>query len=288
MFKKNLAAKLTLVPSAVVIAVCFYGTILWTLYISLTHSTMLPNYKFYGFGQYATLLSMPRWHTAFANMLIFGSLFIVGSLVIGTTLAALLDRNVKAEGLFRVFFLYPLSMSFVVTGLAWQWLLNPTTGVEALARSFGWQDFSFNWLASPEKAIYAVSIAAIWQSSGLVMAIMLAGLRGIDSDIWKATKIDGIPVWRSYISIVLPMLRPLILTCVILLATAVVKSYDLVVAMTGGGPGISTDVPGKFVVDLLFQRANISTAAAAAMLMLLTVICALSPYVYIELKRQKR
>jgi glucose/mannose transport system permease protein len=179
-------------------------------------------------------------------------------------------------------------MSFVVTGLAWQWLMNPTTGLQSLVRSFGWENFEFNWLASPDKAIYAVSIAAIWQSSGLVMAIMLAGLRGVDSDIWRAAKIDGIPVWRSYVSIVLPILRPLILTCVILLATAVVKSYDLVVAMTGGGPGISTDVPGKFVVDLLFQRANISTAAAAAILMLLSVICALSPYVYIELKRQKR
>lgn len=288
MFKKNLAAKLTVVPSILIIAIFFYGTILWTFYISLTHSTMLPNYTFYGFDRYATLMSMPRWHVAFANMLIFGSLFICGALLIGTLLATMLDRKVKGEGLFRLFFLYPLSMSFVVTGLAWQWLLNPTTGVQTLVRSFGWTSFEFNWLSDPNLAIYTVSIAAIWQSSGLVMAIMLAGLRGIDGDLWKAAKIEGIPIWRTYISIVLPMLRPLVLTCVILLATAVVKSYDLVVAMTGGGPGISTDVPGKFVVDLLFQRANISTAAAAAVLMLLSVLCAIAPYVYVELKRQKK
>lgn len=288
MFRKHLAAKLTATPAILAIIVCFYGTILWTFYMSLTKSGLMPNYTITGFHNYAALFKSSRWNTAYKNMLIFGSLFICGSLIIGTLLATLLDRRIRGEGAFRLAFLYPMSMSFVVTGLAWQWILNPTTGIQQIVRGWGLEGFAFNPLASTTWAIWFVSIAAIWQASGLVMAIMLAGLRGIDNELWNAARIDSIPIWRTYISIILPILRPLTVTCVVLLATAAVKNYDLVVAMTGGGPGNATDVPGRFVVDTLFQRANIGQATAAAMLMLATVAAALAPYAYISFKKGKR
>lgn len=288
MSRKYLAAKITATPAILAIVVCFYGTILWTFYMSLTKSGLMPNYTITGFQNYAALFKSNRWATAYHNMLIFGVLFICGSLALGTLLAALLDRRIRGEGVFRLIFLYPMSMSFVVTGLAWQWILNPTTGLQQIVRGWGFEGFAFNPLANATWAIWFVSIAAMWQASGMVMAIMLAGLRGVDNELWNAARIDGIPAWRTYVSIIFPILKPLTLTCVVLLATMAVKNYDLVVAMTGGGPGNATDVPGRFVVDTLFQRANIGQATAAAMLMLATVAAALVPYAFVEFRKAKR
>ena len=191
-----------------------------------------------------------------------------------------IDQRVRAEGVFRTVFLFPHAMSFVVTGLAWQWFLNPGLGLQKLVRDFGFETFTFDWLVNQQMAICTIVIAGIWQSSGLVMAIMLAGLRGIDADLWKAAKVDGIPTWRVYGSIVLPLLGPMVVTSTVLLATAVVKLYDLVVAMTLGGPGIATEVPAKFVMDHLFERNNIGLATSAATIMLLTVIAVLTPWLY--------
>ncbi|KGM32755.1 carbohydrate ABC transporter permease [Inquilinus limosus] len=285
---RYLTAKAVVTPTVLVMATCFYGTILWTIYISFTRSSLVPNYDFAGVAQYVRLFSTARWYTAFGNMFVFGGLFIAGALVLGTLLAVLIDQKVKGEGAFRTIFLYPLSMSFIVTGLAWQWFLNPTMGLQDFVRGLGWEGFTFDWIVDRDRAIYTLVIAGVWHSSGLIMAIMLAGLRGIDHEVWRAARVEGIPRWRTYWSIVLPMLRPLVVTCVVLLAIAVVKSYDLVVAMTRGGPGNATDLPAKFVVDLTFERANIGLASAGAVVMLVAVLAALAPYLYIELSRRAR
>ncbi|WP_284945138.1 carbohydrate ABC transporter permease [Acidisoma cladoniae] len=279
-------AKLVVMPTVFVMVICFYMPILWSAYISFTRSGLFPNYAFAGLVQYTRLLHTARWHTAFTNMIIFGVLFVSFAIVIGTILAILIDQNVRGEAIFRTLLLYPLSMSFIVTGLAWQWFLNPTLGLQHFVQTLGWTSFTFDWIVRRDMSIYTIVIAAVWQSSGLVMAITLAGLRGIDSDIWRASRVEGIPKWRTYWSIVLPMLQPIMVTNMVLLMITVVKSYDLVVAMTQGGPGFSSDVPGKFVVDMAFERGNIGQASAAAMAMLATVVITLAPYLYLQTRRR--
>lgn len=285
---RSVAAKVALIPTILIMLGCYYASISWTVYISMTRSFLLPVYSFAGSAQYVRLFATPRWQVAYTNMFVFGTLDILGTLSLGIVLAVLLDRAVRFEGLFRTVMLYPLSISFIVTGLTWQWVLSPTIGVQQFVRSLGWEGFVFDWITQPERAIYTLVFAGVWHQSGLIMAIMLAGLRGIDREIWRAARIESIPIWRTYISIILPMLRPLIVTCLVLIAIAVVKSYDLVVAMTNGGPGFSSDLPGKFVVDFDFERANIGQASAAATVMLGSVLAIISPYLYFELARKNR
>jgi glucose/mannose transport system permease protein len=285
---RSLTAKLVLAPTVLVMLFCFYGSAVWTVYISMTRSFLLPTYRFAGGAQYERLFATPRWQVAYSNMFLFGVLDIVGTLFLGTLLAVLLDRKVRFEGVFRTIMLYPLSISFIVTGLTWQWVLSPTIGFQHFVHGLGWTDFVFDWITRPDRAIYTLVFAGIWHQSGLIMAIMLAGLRGVDREIWRAIRVEGIPAWRAYISIILPMLRPLMVTCIVLVAIAVVKSYDLVVAMTNGGPGFSSDLPGKFVVDFEFERANIGQASAAATVMLGSVLAIVAPYLYFELSRKNR
>jgi len=187
---------------------------------------------------------------------------------------------VAGEGVLRTVFLYPYAMSFVATGLIWQWVLNPELGIQSTVRALGFETFTFDWVATQDKVMYAIALAAVWQAAGLVMALMLAGLRGIDDSLWKAARIDGIPTWRVYMSIVLPMLGPSIGTAVVLLSVSVVKVYDVVVAMTQGGPGLASEVPGKFIMDNLFGRSNIGLASAASTVLLLTVLALLAPWMY--------
>lgn len=265
-------ARLVLVPTILACLIGYYGSIGWTLGMSFTTSGALPRWDWAGIDQYARLWGEPRWHTAFANMFLFGGFYVGGCLVLGTLLAIALDQGVRGRSLLQTAFLYPIALSFIVTGLAWQWFLNPTTGLQDFVRGLGWESFSFDWLSSPGRAVYALVIAGVWHSSGLVMAIVYAGLGSVDGEIWRAGRVDGVPRWRMYVHVVLPMLSPVILVCVVLLSMNVVKSYDLVVAMTGGGPGFATDLPAKFVVDNLFTRANIGLASAAATMMLLTIL----------------
>jgi glucose/mannose transport system permease protein len=283
---RSSAARWVLVPSILLMLTSFYLGLAWTGYISLTRSSIVPSFNFVGLYQYERLFANARWLTAYGNMFIFGTLFVGGALILGTLLAIAIDQRIRAEALFRTVFLYPLSISFIITGLAWQWILNPSFGIQGVVRGWGWEGFTFDWIAQPDYAIYTLVLAALWHSSGLVMAIMLAGLRGIDEDIWRASRMEGIPRWRAYVSIIIPMLRPMVLTCVVLLSASVIKSYDLVVALTAGGPGYSSDLPAKFVVDLTFERTNLGLASAGAIVMLVTLTAALAPYFYIEMRRR--
>jgi glucose/mannose transport system permease protein len=269
-----------LLPMALTVIVAYLGTVLWTLHTSFTASRTFASTKLVGAVQYARLFDNERWLLSLHNLAVYGLLFILACLLVGFLLAVFIDQNVTGEGVLRTVFLYPYAMSFVATGLVWQWLLTPGSGIDSVAQRMGFPDFTFDWIVDQDMAIYTIVIATVWQSSGLVMALMLAGLRGIDADIWKAARLDGIPAWRVYLSIVLPMLWPTVATVFLLLATSVVKLYDAVVAMTGGGPGTASEVPAKFIMDHLFLRSNIGLASAGAVMLLVPVVALLAPYAY--------
>ena len=279
---------LALLPVAAIVLFFYVGATLWTAQISLTDSHLLPTGRFVGLTQYVRLFGTEVWQTSLINLVILGVLVIGGCLVFGTLLAIALDRTVRFENSFRTIFLYPYALSFVVTGLIWQWLMNPGFGLQATARQLGWTWFGFDWTQHPETAIYGVAFAGVWQGAGLVMVLMLAGLRGIDQDIWRATRIEGIPISRTYWSVVLPQLAPTTATALILLAMGVIRTYDLVVAMTNGGPGTSTAVPAKFIVDNLFGRQSLGLATAGATVMLVTVLAVVVPIVYAQNVRAAR
>jgi glucose/mannose transport system permease protein len=284
----KISANIALAPGFLVLAVVYLGSSAWTVWISLTNSRMLPNSNFVGLRQYETLFANDRWLTSVSNLVIFGVLFVGVTLILGFLLAVFIDQRVRGEDTFRAIFLYPYSMSFVVTGLIWQWLLNPTLGIEKMLHDWGFTGAKFDWIVRQDMVIYCLVFAAVWHGAGVVMAIMLAGLRGIDEDIWKATKIDGIKPWRAYLFIVIPMMGASIATASVLLVTSVVRVYDLSVAMTNGGPGIASEVPAKFVMDFMFERANLGLATAAATSMLFTVAAVVGPYVYWQSRRNAR
>jgi glucose/mannose transport system permease protein len=279
---------LAMLPVWIIVTVGMIGSMIWTFIISLTNSRLLPVYDFNFFDQYMRLLKLPAWRVAVENLFVFGVLFIIICLVLGFLMAIMIDQRIRGESLFRTIFLYPYAMSFVVTGLVWQWVLNPSFGIQATVRSWGYADFAFDWIVRPDRAIFVLVLAAVWQGSGLVMAILLAGLRGVDEDLWKATKVDGIPKWRVYVSIVLPLIAPMAATATVLLSISVVKAYDLVVALTGGGPGDATEVPAKFVMENLFARQNVALANAGAVMMLVAVTAILLPMYYARRRMLRR
>jgi len=283
--QKNLP-KIVISPSFAVILWFVYGFVLWTFYISLTKSKMLPRYEFWGIDQHFRLWSNPRWYIAVENLLIFTVLFVGICILIGILLSILLDQKIRAEGFLRTIYLYPMALSFIVTGTAWKWMLNPTMGIEKLFTDWGFTDFTFDWLVNREMSIYTIVIAAVWQSSGFVMALFLAGLRSIDDEIVKAAKIDGASLYSIYFTIILPMMRPVFMSSIVILLHISIKSYDLVIALTAGGPGISSDMPAVFMTQMAFHRSEIGLASASAVMMFLTVLAIVVPYLYSELRRQ--
>lgn len=276
--------KLVVAPSFLLSFLFIYGLIAWNGYLSVSASRLLPNYEFVGFGQYADLFDNERWWVALKNLGIFGGLFIVGGMAIGMLLAILLDQKVRAEGLLRTIYLYPMALSFIVTGTAWKWILNPGLGIEHLMHQWGFEGFSFGWLVDPDMAIYCVVIAGVWQSAGFVMALFLAGLRGIDDNIIKAAQVDGAGLARIYWRIVIPSLRPVIFSTLMVVSHLAIKSFDLVMALTGGGPGFATDLPATFMYTMAFSRGQIGLGAASATMMLATIAAIVVPYLYSELR----
>ena len=283
--KRNLP-KIVISPSCALLVWFVYGFILWTLYISFTKSKILPNYKFWGIDQYFRLWSMDRWHVSVSNLFIYTSLFLILCILIGIVLAILLDQKIRAEGFLRTIYLYPMALSFIVTGTAWKWILNPTLGIEKFFIDIGFENFTFDWLITPGMSIYTIVIAGVWQSSGFIMAIFLAGLRSVDDEIIKAAKIDGAGVVSIYTKIILPMMRPVFMSAVVILVHLAIKSYDLVIALTSGGPGTSSDMPAVFMTQFAFHRSEVGLASASAIMMFLTVTAIVIPYLYSELKRE--
>ena len=283
----NWLPRLVVAPSLALSLAFIYGLIAWNGVLSVSASRILPNYEFVGLAQYEALLASERFRTAMANLAIFGTLFIGGAMALGVLLAVLLDQKVRAEGALRTIYLYPMAVSFIVTGTAWKWILNPGLGLEHLMHRWGFEGFSFDWLVDTERAIYCVVIAAVWQSAGFVMALFLAGLRSIDDAIIKAAQVDGASLPRIYLRIVLPSLRPVFFSTLLVVGHLAIKSFDLVMALTGGGPGFATDLPATFMYTVAFTRGQMGQGAASAMVMLATVAAVVVPYLYSELRARR-
>ncbi len=286
----RVAPQIALTPAVAVTAVAFVGSILWTIYLSFTRSRRVPDYAIDWTDwsrQYDRLFQDAGWTTALWNLLTLG----VGSalaIIFGFILAAMIDREKRGESFFRTLFLYPLAVSLIVTGVAWRWILNPSMGLQATLQGWGWENATFNWLAQGDTAMYAIILASIWQSSGFYMALMIAGLKSINSEIWSAARLDGVGIFRLYVEIIIPMMKFTFLTCAILLSLGVIKAYDIVVAMTNGGPGQSTWVPAYFVINALSQKQNLGYASAAATMMLLLTLLIFLPLVGLTAWQQRR
>ena len=287
-FFRNINAKIASIPMILTVLVVFLGGSIWTIFYSFTSSKLLPKWKFVGFDQYERLWETRRWIISIENLALYGIFSLVFTLFIGFTLAALLDRKIRFENTFRTILLYPFALSFIVTGLTWQWILNPDFGLQGVIRDFGWESFSFDPLNDPETVMFGLLISGLWQGTGLIMVILLAGLRGIDEDIWRAARVDGIGTTKTYIRIIIPMMRPVFITALVLIAAGIIKIYDLVVAQTDGGPGIASEVPAKYVMNYMFGAQNLGQGFAASTMMLVSVIVILVPWAYLEFGGKRR
>ena len=279
-------AALAITPTFILVAISVYGFIGWSTVISFTSSKYFPQYDFVGFSQYVRLWESDRWNTSVINLVLFSVGFSLISLLLGLIIAIFLDQKIRAESTLRMIYLYPMAISLIVTGIAWKWILNPGTGIEHLLRSWGWESASFNWLVDPQMAVYTLVIAAVWQTAGFVMAIFLAGLRGVDAEIVKAAQLEGAGVFRIYTSIIIPMLRTSMFSAIVILVYQAVRSFDLVVALTNGGPGYSSDLPTTFMYNSTFLRGQMAQGSASAVMILLVVIVIVVPYLYAEFKHE--
>jgi glucose/mannose transport system permease protein len=286
-FVRNLSAKIAAAPMVATVLIVFIGCTLWTVWFSFTNSRALPNGEFVGWMQYERLFAARRWNISVRNILIYGVTALTFTMVVGFLLAVLMDQKIRFENSFRTVFLYPFALSGIVTGLVWQWIMNPTLGLQSTIRGLGWTDFTFTWITDTNMVIFALVIAGLWHGTGFVMVLMLAGLRSIDDEIWKAARVDGIPTWRTYIQIVLPMMRGVIITTLVIVGSGIVRLYDLVVALTNGGPGLSSEVPAKYVINYMFAAGNLGQALAASTVMLVTVLILLIPWAIIEFGPKK-
>ncbi len=284
---QRLLPKLVLSPSLAMVFVFVYGFIIFTVYLSFTDSRILPSFGWVGWENYSKLWRLSHWTTALTNLGIYAFLYISICTVVGLFLAIFLDQKIRGEGTLRPIYLYPMALSFIVTGTAWKWLLDPGIGIENTMHLWGWESFHFDWIKNRDYAIYTVVLAAVWQTSGFVMAMFLAGLRGIDGEIMKAAQIDGASNWNLYRRIVLPLLRPAFLSAFVILAHLAIKSYDLVIALTGGGPGRATELPATFMYSYTFTRNQMGIGASSAVIMLMTIASIMVPYLYAELREKK-
>jgi len=292
---QNWLPKLVLAPSFLLVLIFVYGFNLWTFFLSFTNSKAFASTKLIGLANYWKLWTWTfetdppsNWYTALVNMGIFGCLYVFFCLVLGLTLAILLDQKIRAEGILRPIYLYPLALSFIVTGTAWKLFLDPGIGLEKAVHVWGWTSFKFDWVVNPRMMIYCVAIAGIWQTSGFVMAIFLAGLRGVDGEIIKAAQIDGASTYATYRRIIIPIMRPVFLSAMIILTHMAIKSYDLVLSVTGKNPGGAAELPSTFMYSYTFTRNQMAVGSASAVIMLMTIAAIMVPYLYSELREKAR
>lgn len=281
-------AKAVLSPSVLLIGGCVYGYIAFTVWLSFTASTMMPVMDYAGPDAYRRLMSLGNWQLSVKNLGLFAGLYIVLCAVLGLVLAVLIDQKVRAESAFRSVFLYPMALSFIVTGTAWKWLMDPGIGLERSLHQLGFESFTFGWIKDSDLAIYCVVIAAVWQSSGFVMALFLAGLRGVDNEVINAARLDGARTWRIYQRVIFPQLGASFISAFVILAHMAIKSYDLVIALTGGGPGRSTWLPSLFMYQYTFTRNEMAVGAASAVLMLGAIAIVVVPHILREVRQGAR
>ena len=285
--KAGALPKLLLSPSVLLVLVCVYGYIMFTIYLSFTSSTLMPSYEWAGTVSYQRLFAQENWHVALNNLWVFAILYIGIAMALGLGFAILIDQHIRAEGAFRSIFLYPMALSFIVTGTAWKWLLDPGVGLEHTMHNLGWESFAFGWIKNSDMAIYCVVIAAVWQTTGFVMALFLAGLRGVDAEQISAARVDGARTWQIYLHIIIPQLGPVFVSAFVILAHMAIKSYDLVIALTNGGPGRSTWLPSVFMYQYSFTRNEMAIGAASAVMMLAAIGLVVLPYLFSEMRKVK-
>jgi glucose/mannose transport system permease protein len=292
---RDIVPKLVLAPSFALVLIFVYGFNFWTLLLSFTNSKAFTNLNFIGFANYQKLWNWTfetdppsSWYTALVNMGIFGGLYVAFCLILGLTLAILLDQKIRGEGILRPIYLYPLALSFIVTGTAWKLFLDPRIGLEKAVHDLGWSSFHFDWVVNPRMMIYCVAIAGVWQTSGFVMAMFLAALRGIDGEILKAAQIDGASAYATYRRIVIPIMRPIFLSAIIVLAHMAIKSYDLVLSVTGKNPGGAAELPSTFMYSYTFTRDQMAVGSTSAVIMLMTIAAIMVPYLYSELREKRQ
>lgn len=285
--RAGILPKVLLSPSVLLVLMCVYGYIMFTIYLSFTPSTLLPAYDWVGGENYQRLFGLENWHVSVSNLLVFATLYIGAAIVLGLGFAILIDQQIRAEGAFRSIFLYPMALSFIVTGTAWKWLLDPGVGLEGTMRELGWESFSFGWIKDSDMAIYCVVIAAAWQTTGFVMALFLAGLRGVDVEQVSAARVDGARPWQIYLHVIIPQLGPVFVSAFVILAHMAIKSYDLVIALTSGGPGRSTWLPSVFMYQYTFTRNEMAVGAASAVMMLAAIALVVLPYLVAEMRKAK-
>jgi glucose/mannose transport system permease protein len=254
------------------------GFTAWTTWLSFTPSDLLPEYDWAGLRSYRAVLRTENTAIAYANLLIYSVGYVGLTMIVGFVLAVLIDQRIRAENVLRTIYLYPLAVSFVVTGTVWSWLFNPGQGIQKFVNGLGWTGFRFDWIIDRDFALYTVIIAAVWHGVGFAMALFLAGLRSIDPDLHKAAQIDGAGPFRFYLRIAAPGVAPIAISVLVILLQYAIKTFDLVRAMTGGGPGISTTLPALVVYDFMFQRGQLGRGSAAAVLLLLSLLVVLLPY----------
>jgi glucose/mannose transport system permease protein len=271
-------AGLIFVPPLVLGAAYVVAFTLWTVVLSFTHSTLVPQYIWAGWHNYKMVLSSGAWNVAYINLIIYGAGFVSLTTALGLFLAVLLDQRIRGENVFRTIFLYPMAVSFVVTGTVWAWLLDPAIGIEHLVRSLGWANFHFDWIVNREMSIFTVVMAAVWQATGFAMVLFLAGLQSVNPELLKAAEIDGAGTWTMYRRVVLPSIAPTVISVLVVLLQFALKTFDLVIALTSGGPGLSSTLPTVVLYDFVFQRGLIGRGSAAAVLLLLTVVVVIGPY----------
>ena len=275
----DLTARIVLFPAVLISLVFVYGFILFTLYLSFTGSTLLPSFEWVGIENYVRLFKLAAWHTALTNMAIFGVLYIGIAAFVGLLLAILIDITKISERIFRPIFLYPMAISFIVTGTAWKWFLDPGIGLEHVMRMWGWASFQFEWIKNADFAIYTIVIAAVWQVTGFVMVIFIAGLRAIPHSTIESAVVDGASTFRLYTRGIIPQLSASFLSVFVILGHMAIKSYDLVIALTGGGPGRATELPSTFMYSYTFTRNQMGIGAASAVFMLIAIGIIIVPYI---------
>lgn len=273
-----------LIPLLVVLFVFVYGFIAWSLRVSLTNwESVVPDMTFAGMENYVRLFSSQRFQTDLRNTFYFTLFFIAVCVIGGFFLSYLLFSKLKMEGIFRTIYLFPLSLSFVVTGVLWRWIFNPEVGVNALLRMIGFKA-DFGWFTSTYSiggfnvALISLIVAASWQYMGYTMAMFLAGLRGIDEQLIESAQIDGAGEWRIIRSIILPIIKPITFSAMIVLGHVSLKIFDLAYAMTGKGPAFVTDFPGLFMFETTFRGNNYAQGAAISIVMLILVALVIIPY----------
>lgn len=284
-WEKSVAISL-LAPSLIAIAIFVYGFIGWTASISLTDwRGLAPRYNFVGLETYRALFGLLRFQADVRNTLVFTAVFLPACLVVGLLWAVLIDQKIRYESFFRNVFLFPMALSFVVTGTIWAWIFNPRAGLNAILDAIGLGFLKSGWLTDPGMALYSVAIAATWQMSGFAMAMYLAGLRGIPDELREAARVDGATEPQVFRWVILPLLRPVTLSAVVVLGHISLKIFDLIYVMTNGGPAFSTDVPGIYMFIATFKQDLFARGAAIAMMMLLMVSVVVVPYLISTMRK---